>query len=303
MPLDLYSPCPCGSGKKFKWCCQPIHAQVSKAFEQDANGQHEAALRTIEEVAAEHPGNPEVWGRKAHLMYQMGKPDEAEAALQKAFEINPNYPFGYYLRGKFRQYEGELAGALILFRRAAELYDPEAKPLLAQLYALIGECELKLNRPVAGRAALEIARRCAPEDSQLSQGLQALFGDDSRFPESARREYKYQGVSANAPAARRAAWDKALPAAGPGKPGDAGTASAHLPAEDGQDAAANYNLGLTRAWLGDNPAALEALDRYVALEADEAKAAAAWTLAEVLRCGQGMEDSADYISHSVLAQL
>src|SRR5262245_26526024 len=162
MPLDLYSPCPCGSGKKFKWCCQPIHVQVSKAFEQDANGQHDAALRTMEDVAAEHPGNPEVWGRKAQLVYQMGKADDAEAALQKAFEINPQYAFGYYLKGKFRQHEGEIAGALILFRRAAELYDPEARGLLMQLYALIADCELQLNRPVAARAALEIARRCAP---------------------------------------------------------------------------------------------------------------------------------------------
>src|SRR5438105_647765 len=208
MALDLYSPCPCGSGKKFKWCCQPIHQQISKAFEQDANGQHEAALKTMDDVAAEHPGNPEVWGRKAQLLYQMDKADEAEAALQKAFEINPNYPFGFYLKGKFRQYEGELAGALILFRRAAELYDPEAKPLLSQLYGLIAECELKLNRPVAGRAALEIARRCTPEDPELSQDLQTLFGDTSRYPESARREYKFQTLPADAPAARRSAWDK-----------------------------------------------------------------------------------------------
>src|SRR5438477_11990542 len=32
-------------------------------------------------------------------------------------------------------------------------------------------------------------------------------------------------------------------------------------------------------------------------------AAAAWCLAEVLRCGQGMEDEADYHEHSALYQL
>ena len=111
MALDLYSPCPCGSGKKFKWCCQPIHVEIDKAFRQDAEGQHEAALRVMDEVTSLHPTNPEAWGRKAQLLYQNNKVDEAEAALQKAFEANPSYPFGHLLRGLFRQEEGEINGA------------------------------------------------------------------------------------------------------------------------------------------------------------------------------------------------
>jgi len=59
MPLDAYSPCPCGSGKKFKWCCQPIHVEIDKAFHQESEGQFEAALRTMEQVTTDHPGNPE----------------------------------------------------------------------------------------------------------------------------------------------------------------------------------------------------------------------------------------------------
>ena len=110
MALDAYSSCPCGSGKKFKWCCQPIHAQIDKAFEQEAEGQHDMALRMMEEVTAQNPANPEAWGRKSQLLYQNDKVDEAENILQKALDINPNYPFGYLLRGLFRQHEGEVAG-------------------------------------------------------------------------------------------------------------------------------------------------------------------------------------------------
>ena len=94
MATDLYSACPCGSGKKFKWCCQPIHVQIDKAFRQEAEGQHEAALRTMDEVIAANPANPEAYGRKAQLLYDLDRSDEAEATLQKALDINPNYPFG-----------------------------------------------------------------------------------------------------------------------------------------------------------------------------------------------------------------
>jgi len=298
MAMDLYSPCPCGSGKKFKWCCQPIHVQINKAFQQDADGQHETALRLMDEVAREHPANPEVWGRQAQLLYENNRVDDAEKALEKAFELNPNYPFGHYLRGSFRRAEGELPGALLLFRKAAQCYDPEAHDALGPLYALIADCELKLNRPVAGRAALQLALRFDPANQDFRKGLEQMFGPEARFPLPARREYAYQGLPEGAPAERRAAWQGALSAAATGKLADAARAFADLTQQDGQNAAAWYNLGLTRAWLGDNGPGLEALDRYVGLETDERKAAEAWELGEVLRCGFGMEDQADYVEHA-----
>src|SRR5947207_2636270 len=146
MAIEPYSSCPCGSGKKFKWCCQPIHAQIDKAFRQEADGQHEAALRSMDELVDQHPANPEAWGRKAQLLYLNARVEDAENALQKAFEINPNYPFGHLLRGMFRQNEGELIGALALFRKAADLYDSTSHDPLSHLYSMIGECELKMNR-------------------------------------------------------------------------------------------------------------------------------------------------------------
>src|SRR5271155_2662739 len=78
---DPYAPCPCGSGKKFKWCCQPIHAEVAQIYAMD-------------ELVAKHVDNPEVWGRKALLLFQNEKPEDAEQALDKAFALFPNYPFG-----------------------------------------------------------------------------------------------------------------------------------------------------------------------------------------------------------------
>src|SRR5712671_4526435 len=102
MATDIYSACPCGSGKKFKWCCQPIHTQIDRAFTQHNEGQHETALKLMDEVVKEHAGNPEAWGRKAQLLYLNNRVDEAEAAIDKAFEISPNYAYGHLLRGTVR---------------------------------------------------------------------------------------------------------------------------------------------------------------------------------------------------------
>ena len=295
MALEPYSSCPCGSGKKFKWCCQPIHAQIDKAFRQETDGQHEAALRTMEELVAEHPTNPEAWGRKAQLLYLNSRVDDAENALQKAFEINPNYPFGHLLRGMFRQNEGELIGALALFRKAAELYDPESRDPLAHLYSMIGECELKMNRPIAARAAIKIALRFQPSNEELRQAFEEVFSSKSAFPESARQDYTFQSPPASAPVEQRAAWDQALAGGASGKLSDIARAFDQLVKAAPEDAAAWFNLGLVRAWLGDNKGALEALDRSVTLDAEEARAVATWTLAEVLRLGHGVEDQSDFV--------
>jgi tetratricopeptide (TPR) repeat protein len=296
MAQDPYEPCSCGSGKKFKWCCQPIFVGINRAWEQEAAGQHEAALRLMDQVVQEHGGNPEAWGQKARLLYAHGKLEEAEAALQKAFEINPNYPAGLLLQATLRFQEGEIPGALLLARKAADAYDPEARPYLAEAYYLISECEMRLNRPVAARAALRLVTRWTPGEEELHKSFDALFGPEGRLPAAARREYTLRSPAA-ASGARRAAWDRALQAADTPRLSDLVRLFEPLTKEDSADAAAWYNLGLARAWLGDNRAALEALEHYVELEADESAAGEAATLMEVLRCGAGQEEECDYKEH------
>src|SRR5262245_45969236 len=287
MSIDAYASCPCGSGKKFKWCCQPIADQIDKAFAQHADGQHEAALRSIDELTRAHAGNPEAWGRKAQLLHLNGRTEEAEEALQKAFAINPNYPFGHLLRAMFLQAEGEVVGALMLLRKAAELYAPDAKEQLAAVYEMIGENELRRNRPVAARFAYE---RClqVSANAELRQMFDALFGEASRLPASARREHRFLGLPAGAPADRQELWTKALEGAATGRLSDAHKAFESVTAADPGNAPAWFNLGLVRAWQGDNRGALAALSGYVEREPGEEAAAAAWALGEVLRLGAGM---------------
>lgn len=301
MALDQYGPCPCGSGKKFKWCCLPIHVEIDKAYRQDADGQHEAALKTMDAVVAAHPTNPEALGRKAQLLYQNGKVDDAEKVLDQAFAINPHYPFGHLLRGSFRQAEGELPGALLLYRKAAELYDPEARDSLSSLYSLITECELKQHRPVAARAALKMAMKLQPANEELRQVFDQAFGPESTVPQTACKEYTFRSPAAGAPPERRAAWDKAL--ASPNRLGQAAQAFEQLTQADSEDGAAWYNLGLVRAWLGDNRAAIEAFDQALRHERDDSRAAEMEALAQVLRQGWGLEDLADYVETSYLLQI
>src|SRR5262245_48039377 len=206
MTPSQYDPCPCGSGKQFKFCCKAIWPGIQKALEQEASGQHDRALKLIDEVATAHPDKAEAWGHKARLLYANGKTDEAEEALEKAFAINGNYPYGLFLRASFRHHEREYQGALLLARRGVDAYDPGAHGPLAELWYRIFDCEMRRNRPIAGRAALSACVRLSPGE-EVRQNFDAVFGPEGRLPASARKEYQLRSPTGGTSGPRRKAWD------------------------------------------------------------------------------------------------
>ncbi|QJW96395.1 tetratricopeptide repeat protein [Frigoriglobus tundricola] len=314
MPLDPYSPCPCGSGKKFKWCCAPYFATVEKAFGQEDQGQHETALQTIKGLLSTHASNPSVWLYYAQFLYKSGaaeleeaartqagqrggteenntsygqKFEQAEEALSKALELNPQFGMAYYLRGQFRENEGELIGALLLYRKAAEAYDAEAHDQLAATYIKIYQGESMLNRPVAARAALERAAHFVPADAELRGQLESEFGPSGPYPPAAHKKYTFRPTAKPVPES-----------AATGKLSDARKAFEQLTQVTPDDPAAWFNLGVVLAWLGEQPKAVAALAKSIELETDDYRAEEAGALAEVLRCGFGMENDSDHLGHA-----
>lgn len=296
--IEPYDPCPCGSGKKFKWCCQPIYAGIQQAEELFDADQHEAALKAIDQVCQQHPDRPHAWGKKAELLARMSQVDACEEALEKAFALSPNYGFGLLLRARIRFEEGEVAGGLLLARKAADAYPMESREDLTILQKMIFQAEWHFRRPVAARSALEQALALTPSDDDARQALEGLFGKESSLPEAARKRY----ALLNPPQERRSAYTAAF-ASTPPKLTAMAAAYASLAQQDAGDATAWYNLALCRAWLGDNKAAVEALEPYVEKAQKDEDAIAAAALGEVLRCGAGMDEQCDYAQHAILYQV
>jgi tetratricopeptide (TPR) repeat protein len=285
MPPSPYDNCPCGSGKKFKWCCTGYWEQIERALDLYQQGQLENALRVMDQLAKDHPDKPQVWGYYAHILFREEKMEEAEAKLQKAFDLNPNFPMGHLLRGLFRQSEGEVIGALLLYRKAAEAYPPEAHDQLSQVYEMIARNELVLNRPLACRVALERAVHFSPGDQEIREQYEGMFGPDARMPECVKKRYTFRPTAAPAPTSES------------GRFSEAKAGFERMTREVPTDPAAWFNLGLVLAWTGEQGPAIEALNKSVELEYDDAKAEEAAALVEVLRCGQGLEKDGDYAEH------
>jgi hypothetical protein len=58
MPIDAYAICPCGSGKKFKFCCHKAADDIEKVAKLLENHQPAAALQVTERVEKQLPEIP-----------------------------------------------------------------------------------------------------------------------------------------------------------------------------------------------------------------------------------------------------
>src|SRR5262249_26457178 len=108
----------------------------------------------------------------------------------------------------------------------------------------------------------------------------------------ARKEYRL--LSPKEPTAE---WKRVVGEASTGRLGDAQRVLKTWTEQHPDDPTGWYNLALVQAWLGADPAAGGAVGPYLELEADEARAGAAWALAEVMYSGHGLEQQADYVEH------
>ena len=164
----------------------------------------------------------------------------------------------------------------------------------------IGWDHLRARRPLAAWASWQRALRQDPGMLAASQALGTLESA-SDLPESARMVYRLR--QAEDPD-RRSAWNDRLKAHD-GNDQDLevlADAFGRLASDTPSDSAAWYNRALCLAWLGANQEAISCLERVVLLEAAPAfdRAVAAWTLAEILRQGEGAEALADDLRFACL---
>jgi len=292
MAVDLYSACPCGSGKKFKWCCASVWGPIEKAYEAFSKGQVESAISQMKGLQTSNAENPEVFGRLGELLLLSGKPDQAEAELEKAFKINPNYPFGYYLRAGLRIDEGEWEGALILLRKAAIYYHIDSKEDLARVYNLIFRCEMNRNRPIAAKVALQIAVRYLPANTDLKGMLDNLTGAQSRMPKTIQNDLTFIASSTSQ---ENSVFTESEDIRLGNLPDIFRKKIASNPADNG----AKFNLAVSLAWLGMNKESFDALDDFIKKEKDETHYRKAALLQEILKFAIGMENESDYINHHI----
>ncbi len=92
MPIDHYSPCPGGTGKKIKFCCADLLPELEKIDRMVEGEQYVACLDHVNLLDAKTPGRPCLLAWKLTLEQITGQRETAAATLASFIAQHPNNP-------------------------------------------------------------------------------------------------------------------------------------------------------------------------------------------------------------------
>ena len=176
--------CPCGSGKKYKQCCEqtgatpkqsalvnfnPQHA-LQTAMAQHQSGNLIAAESLYKQVLQATPNQPDALHLLGLIAKQKGDLKTAVQLMRKALSFNPNYVEAYVNLGATLQEQDNLAEAANCYRKALEL-----RPNYAEVHSNLGVV-LKAQENLHESAASFVrALELNPASAETFANLDALL--------------------------------------------------------------------------------------------------------------------------------
>lgn len=95
MEIDIYQTCPCGSGKKLKFCCHDIVAEMDSISKARATRQPQLILQAIQKLKPTFPNNLWLLVQEASMLMDMQQFDAGRAALTHLLEFDAgSIPWG-----------------------------------------------------------------------------------------------------------------------------------------------------------------------------------------------------------------
>jgi tetratricopeptide (TPR) repeat protein len=281
MAIDVYDLCPCGSGKKLKFCCAAIIDEMAKINRLQANDQPRQALAAIEKIEKANADNPWVGTVHAEILLSLGQIDEAQSRLEQLLKGHPDHPhvvsraaLVLLLNQGYRAAQPTILRAFQkCFTRA-----PEQVGLLAlTLYDVMNASRFAM----AARQYLTVAMRLLGEKSRENTFLALLKLDgDARTPYPLRSVQNLSPYPAGGPNAAEA--NKAASIAKIACYGPAGRTFAKIAEQEPNNAELWRNVALCRAWDAEEPAAAQAFHKAAAVSQNFEFAVECETLAQLL---------------------
>jgi len=167
---DSYDPCPCNSGKKYKFCCKKIFREITEAMVAAEEGDIDEALHWIEGARKIVGTTAEVACREA-IVYSYFDPKKYMDLLNACLNKFPTHPRVHYIRGIELKQQHNLPEAIKAYQTAISLYPSSDQYHLNEAYNNLGTVLYESGDMIGAKSAWEKALFFIPSDKLAKYNL------------------------------------------------------------------------------------------------------------------------------------
>src|SRR3954469_3029313 len=280
MAVNPYAMCPCGSGKKLKFCCTDLVGEIEKIHRMIEGEQPRAALRHVEITLASHPGRASLLDLKATLEMSLGEMDAARQTVAEFVKKNPDSATAHACEAIMLAEDDKPRDAVDSLQRALALVEREMPLRVFEALGAVGGALLEAGHILGAQAHLWLHAALAPKDDTRSREVLAALNHYSGLPLLLRDQLRFRPWPANV--SWKAEADKATRLADNGRGREAVKATDRLGQGFGADQALVFNRALLGGWLADDRALVAGLHAFAQMEVPIDDAIEAEAIAQML---------------------
>lgn len=285
MPIDPYTPCPGGTGKKIKFCCSDLLGELDKIQHMLEGDQRAACLEHIEALEGKHPQRACLMSIKAMLQAQLGHEEAADKTLADFMAKYPDNPVALAEKATLVASKQGGAPAIGVLQDALEKCAEQIPPQVYDAIGVVAQMLIADHQLLPARAHLVLQLSIGGTQDERPLQLMMRLNSSPTIPLVAKQDLPLL------PAPDDALWKKAFTEAmEPAMRGAWRQAAKNLAAlvdRVGGWPEIWHNLAVLRTWLADASGAVEAWRQYAAQkipldDAVEAEALAQWLDVEAI---------------------
>ena len=261
MPLDAYNFCPCGSGKKIKFCCNDLLGELQKIDRMIEGEQYLGCLRHIEQLERKRADRACLMAIKGMLLRATGQMEAAAGHAAAFVEKHPENATAL-AESAIVTAAAEPRDAMVMLQRALAVADGNIDRRLCEAMVVVAGGLAHAGEWLAGRALMQLLVMTDPGDSH-AMALLSRMNRSQEVPLLLKDGVRLTPCPEDAPWKDR--FDKAAAPAGKGNWQAAAERFETLAKEEPEAPAIWRNLATLRGWLADTPGCIAALRRYATL--------------------------------------
>lgn len=201
MALDSYSYCPCGSGKKVKFCCSgEILPELEKCIRQIDGDQRVAALDQINRSLAAHPNKPCLLALKVNVLITLQELEKAKETITEFLKNDPGNPVALAQCSILAVLEGnDVDSASVFLQTALSRIQGVMMPEVYQAIGILAQAQMEAGKPEAAQPLLIMQAAVANGEDRMALQTLAEIAAARQIPLLLRMEWRQDPAPAGKP--------------------------------------------------------------------------------------------------------